>query len=108
MSEVEHVYREYEYVINGRKVIIKRSWTKRIKEPERVQNIKKWIAKNYDKSKNIFTNYKQYIEDTENLPQKKPTLNTFTKYYRQTKATDSTDSTDSTKSADKSEGSTNL
>lgn len=108
MSEVQHIYREYEYVINGKKVIIKRRWTKRIKEPERVQNIRKWLSNNYDKNKSISQNYKQYIEDTENLQQKKPTLTTFIKYYRQGKPTDSTDSTDSTKSADKSEGSNNL
>lgn len=104
MSEVQEIYREYNYVINGKNVVIKRRWTKRIKEPERVRDMRAWITKNYDRTKNITENYQLYIEDIKNKQFKKPTMTTFTKYYRQELPTPSAKSATSTPSAKSATG----
>lgn len=83
---VEVVYKEYEYMRNGKKVIIKRSWTKQIKEPKRVRVIKEWINQHYDKTKSVNANYIKYVNDlSKNNDDNMPTITTFTKYYKQTK-----------------------
>lgn len=83
---VEVVYKEYEYMRNGKKVIIKRSWTKQLKEPKRVRVIKEWITNHYDKSKSVNANYIKYLADlNNNTDDNPPTITTFSKYYKQTK-----------------------
>lgn len=111
---IEVVYKEYKYERNGKEVIIKRRWTKQIKEPKRVKDIRDWINKHYDKTKSVNVNYIQYLKDFgEDNTNKPTTITTFNKYYKQEKnkpkeiqqplklsahSTDSSDSEPSTKS----------
>lgn len=81
---IEYRYKEYEYVRNGKKVIIKRRWTKQIKEPQRVKDIREWINNNYDITKSVNTNYVRYVNELAKTNNKEPTtITTFNKYYKQ-------------------------
>lgn len=80
---IEQRYKEYEYMRNGKKVIIKRRWTKQIKEPQRVKEIRDWINKNYDITKSVNTNYVRYVKELSENKNKEPTtITTFSKYYK--------------------------
>jgi len=81
---IEYRYKEYEYMRNGKKVIIKRRWTKQIHEPERVKAIRNWINNNYDITKSVNTNYVRYVNELAKNNNKEPTtITTFNKYYKQ-------------------------